>query len=505
MKVGMQRLLTFTATLIAVLSLAACSSSSEGKDAGSTAGTGAAPAAQNQAPSQGAQPAAADYVGKLSLSPSRGPIGSLVTARGTGFPANSSLDLVWQAFTGGWKVDGEKYLGREYGETVQPLASVRTDSEGAFEAKLTIPEGFGFYHDVRVMQENVVRNKAAFYVDMEVSISPTSGPVGTPITIEARGIGWRPLQSNWDVIYDNRFTGFMSAVSTNGSARVVIPAAGAPGKHIISILHGSFTFPYMNMQQSPEPDRPTWQFEFTITDGEPVLPQAANLQSLPRDKGGSFEVSTGPAITTDWKSGVVGSPVTLRGAGFRPDDEVELQWFRVTGNRVDGGGWAENATSLGKVKVAKDGTIMLPFQTLDDLGGDHRIEAQVNGAKVAEASYVITPSASALTPGSGPAGTTMTIHIKGGGWTETANIYTVVYDNAYIGYSCAFNSQGDITVFLPAVGQPGWHFIDLYPAIYKGKDLAGVDTFRIPQLTFAADHPGEKLPAFRFAFLVTED
>ena len=27
------------------------------------------------------------------------------------------------------------------------------------------------------------------------------------------------------------------------------------------------------------------------------------------------------------------------------------------------------------------------------------------------------------------------------GWSETANIVHVVYDNSYIGYACAFNSQ----------------------------------------------------------------
>jgi hypothetical protein len=129
----------------------------------------------------------------------------------------------------------------------------------------------------------------------------------------------------------------------------------------------------------------------------------------------------------------------------------------------------------------------------------------VSGAKVAQTTYVITPSAFAVQPGQGPAGSNITVHLKGGGWTETANIYTVVYDNAYIGYACAFNSGGDVTVYLPATGDPGWHFIDLYPAIYKGKDIAGVETFRIPQLTFALDHPHEKLPAFHFAFQVTDN
>jgi hypothetical protein len=89
------------------------------------------------------------------------------------------------------------------------------------------------------------------------------------------------------------------------------------------------------------------------------------------------------------------------------------------------------------------------------------------------------------------------------GWTETANIYTVVYDNNYIGYACAFNSQGDVEIFLKASGEPGWHFIDLYPAIYKGKETRPLN-FRIPQLSYAHDHPGEDLPRFRFAFEVTE-
>jgi hypothetical protein len=87
---------------------------------------------------------------------------------------------------------------------------------------------------------------------------------------------------------------------------------------------------------------------------------------------------------------------------------------------------------------------------------------------------------------------------------QTANIYTVVYDNSYIGYVCAFNSQGDVEIPLLATGDPGWHFIDLYPAIYRGEEQRPRN-FLIPQLTYAADHPGEDLPRFRYAFEVTEE
>jgi hypothetical protein len=488
--------------------LMACGSSggdTRDSAANSQGGTGSPPGGRAQgAPTVAAEDVKTDYVGRFSVSPDRGPIGTAVTARGSGFTPSASLDLVWQGFTGRWNVDYDKYLGRQYAEVIQPLTKVQTDASGAFEARITVPEGFGFNHDVRLIQDSVIRNKATFYVEMQVTISPTSGPVGTPITIEAKGIGWMPLESNWDLLYDNRFTGFISAVSTNGYAKVVIPATGGPGKHIINILHGSFTFPYMNMQQSPSPDRPTWVFEFNLVKGQAVQPPQVEKQGLPRELAIVAAGLTGPQLLADWKNGEVGTPVTLRGQGFTANDSVELLWFRVTGNRVGGQGWDENSSTLGTRPVGPDGTFVLPFQTPDELGGDHRIEARVKGDKVTQTTYVITPSASTLSTSSGPVGTTMTLHVKGAGWTETANIYTVVYDNAYIGYSCAFNSQGDIEVFLPATGEAGWHYIDLYPAIYKGKDITGVETFRIPQLAFAADHPGEKLPAFHFAFQVTD-
>ncbi len=86
--------------------------------------------------------------------------------------------------------------------------------------------------------------------------------------------------------------------------------------------------------------------------------------------------------------------------------------------------------------------------------------------------------------------------------TETANIYTIVYDNDYVGYACGFNSQGYVEIPMRATGSQGWHFIDLYPAIYKGEETPGQENFRIPQLTYADDHPGEDLPAFDFAYFV---
>jgi hypothetical protein len=139
----------------------------------------------------------------------------------------------------------------------------------------------------------------------------------------------------------------------------------------------------------------------------------------------------------------------------------------------------------------------------DDLGGQHRFFVN-DDSQHRQGTTWIAPTALPLDIGEGKVGTTFMVHLKGVGWTETANIYTIVYDNSYIGYACGFNSQGDVQIFLKATGEPGWHFIDLYPAIYKGKEGRPMN-FRIPQLTYAADHPGEDLPAFHFAFDVKEN
>jgi len=445
-----------------------------------------------------------NYIGKVWVTPRQGEPGTLVELQGTGFPAGTELEILWQKFQGSWKVENAEFYGREYTQELEVIAKVRSSAAGEFEAKFTVPEGFGFFHDVIVAQNGEILNKAAFEVEMEASISPVSGPVGTPITLDLKGVGWRPLENSWLLLYDNKFTGWLSAVTTKGVARAIIPATGRPGKHILRILHGAFTFPYMNMQQSPQPDRPTFTLEFTVTDGTPILPLPAQEQGFFEEPSLPILTVGKPAIWSNPQGGSVGISITIQGEGFPTSASVDVLWYRVIGSRVSGQGWTEEGSSPGVTKVAQDGTFQFSFPAPDDLGGAHRIEAQIEGKVVAETEFILTPSAFGIEPTSGPAGTMATIHLKGVGWTETANIYTVVYDNGYLGYSCGFNSQGDVTIYLPMTGGPGWHFIDLYPAIYKGEDIKQVNNFRIPQLTYAEDHPGEKLPAFRFAFEVTE-
>ena len=402
------------------------------------------------------------FVGRVSVSPTHGPVGTPVAVKAEGLPANEDVLIVWRTVKGSWKVADAEYHGRDYAPVGYQVAGLKSDAAGTASASFVIPEDFGFTHDIVVQKGGRLLSQTGFYVDMTVDVSPKSGPVGSAINIDVKGIGWRQLQNSWLLLYDNNFTGWMSSVSTGGSASVTIPATGAPGLHIIEVLHGDFTFAYRNMQQSPEPDRPRFAIPFTITGGDAVLPPPPDQQAQTDIRGlpanGQLDVTP--------RFAPINKPVAVSGKGLDSGKAYQLNWTTVTGNRVSGGGWEESSRVIAKATSDASGDIRFDVSLPDDLGGVHQFWIDDRGTKKAGTVW-IQPTAMPLDVDHGPAGTPFTIHLKGVGWTETANIYTVVYDNNYIGYACGFNSQGDVEIRLYATGEAGWHFIDLYPAVYK--------------------------------------
>jgi hypothetical protein len=476
-------------SLVVLASLAAATVGAHAASVGPASGLGTE--AQLVEPSGG-------FVGRLALTPEHGPIGTAVAVSGSGLPADQDFDLVWRTVKGSWSVADAEYHGREYAPVGYVIARVKTDASGAFAATFQAPDDFGFYHDITLQSADRVLTQAAFNVEMTVDISPKRGPVGTPITVDVKGIGWKQLENSWLLLYDNGFTGWMSSVTTAGSAHFTIPATGRPGTHVLEVLHGDFTFPYRNMQQSPEPDRPRFAIPFEITEGDPVLPPPpeAQAQTSVRRLPPQGDLVATPAFAQ------VGQPIVIGGAGFTPGKTYPLNWSKVTGNRVSGSGWEESESVIAQATADASGKLVFQFAAPDDLGGVHNLSVEENGVDK-HGVFWIAPAALPLDVSQGRAGTTFTVHLKGVGWTETANIYAIDYDNNYIGYACGFNSQGDVVIYLQATGDPGWHYVDLYPAVYKGKESRPIN-FRLPQLTYADDHPGEDLPHFGFAFRITE-
>src|SRR5215470_9762834 len=245
----------------------------------------AAPLAASLGPEMPLAEPSGGYVGRLQVAPEHGPVGTPLTVTAEGLPAEQEFDLIWRTVKGSWKVGNAEYHGREYTSVAYRVAAVRTDKLGRATASFVAPEDYGFGHDIVVQQGSRLFAQAGFNLDMTVKISPESGPVGTPITVEVKGVGWRHLQNSYTLLYDNNFTGWISTVTTGGSATFTVPATGKPGLHVLELLHADFTFAYRNMQQSPEPDRPKFALQFQITPGAAVLPPAPERQAQSTVRG----------------------------------------------------------------------------------------------------------------------------------------------------------------------------------------------------------------------------
>jgi hypothetical protein len=340
-------------------------------------------------------------------------------------------------------------------------------------------------------------------VTQSFELVPTSGPVGTPIELRVKGLGWRTMESTWVVNWDNNTLGWVSAASTRGSAVARFRAAGPAGDHVIKVYTGWQGQPYLNHEQSPVAHLPRPDFIFRTTSGAADVP-AAFAEPYPVQPVPEAEVRVaGGTIALSPTQGPVATRARLRATGLPANAAVDLVWQTSVGNRVSGGGFEGQENVIGRVSAGADGVLDAPVTIPDDIGGLHSLELRDGDRMLARAHFVIETSILGITPRAGPAGTPVSIHLKGVGWTEYDNIYVATYDNAYMGYACGFNSQGDVVINFVASGQPGLHLIDLYPGIYQGPATEPQQLYRSPQLTYADDHPGNRIPALRFAFQVT--
>jgi hypothetical protein len=454
----------------------------------------------------------AALVAALTFLPVGAPVGTPVVAHASQLAANTSYTLVWYTGAARWQAGDGRFSGIVAPEVSHPIATGTSDAGGALTLRFRVPEDFGYVHNVELQADGTAVATQGFTVIPKLTISPASGPLGTPITITMTGVGYRFYQAVWHLMYDSGQVGWLSAITTHGTARVTIPATGALGIHTLQAIEGP-TAPYLNEAQSPnyQPLIPTVIAQhFRITAGPPHLPPPAVAQ-LPARALDPIATTGTATLALNYASGPVGSALALDGRGFAPQTKIAIGWQTIVGNDISGNGWQGHERALATVTTDASGAFHATAPTPDDVGGDHHIVArEVGGTTEATTTYNLVPSVVGYTAHAKP-GAPIAIHLKGGGWGETGNIYTVVIDNAYFGYACGFNSQGDIAIAIYAPGTVGWHFIDLYPAIYNGKitgpgappptSESNGSYFLLPMLN-VRDHPGEQLPAFHLALEV---
>src|ERR1700677_708988 len=223
---------------------------------------------------------------RLVFAPIGAKTGTPVIARANGLPPNARFALVWRSASPSWRVEGPKFYGIVAPESARTLLVATSDAAGALTARFTVPEDFGYIHDVELHPESggTLIAHQGFTVIPHMTMEPASGPPGTPITITFTGGGYRFYQAVWHLLYDGAQTGWLSGMTTAGTARVTIRATGEIGPHTLQAIEGH-AGPYLNLQQSPDyqPLIPmVLAAQFRVVRGAAFAVASASSQRLPR-------------------------------------------------------------------------------------------------------------------------------------------------------------------------------------------------------------------------------
>ena len=365
-----------------------------------------------------------------------------VVASAEGLPPNRKVNLVWGTVNGGWVVeDYYRFRGKKFTNTNKSLAQTTVDANGHVSVRFKVPEDYGGVHEVFLSDNGVTLAQGGVDVGQMFEMHPTEGPVGTPIEIRVKGLGWRTMESTWVVNWDNQEIGWVSATDTRGSATARFRASGAVGEHQVKLYTGYMGQGYLNHEQAPNSYLPRPDFVFRITPGNVAVPMFAEpyqKQPVPAAATGSG----GGSLSITPTQGPVLTRAKLSGSGLPANAQVSLVWETQAGNRVSGGGFAAKDDEITKLTVGGDGRIDVPLVVPDDLGGLHGVSIRRGDTVLARTHFVIETSVVSMSPTSGPPGTPVTIHLKGVGWTDYDNIYVVTYDNCVHGVCVRVQQPG---------------------------------------------------------------
>jgi hypothetical protein len=484
--------------------------------------------------------------GTLTITPDAGPLGTPFTISGAGLPASTSLQLTWSTNKATWVADVEpntvNYLGDQYTKLTVNLANVTTDVNGAFSYNGTAPTDFGGTHDIYAVQDAGQSDAAAqahggFEITRVVSISPSEGPVGTPITVTYTGLGASLYAGGAALLYDNHYVGAMEGHWTRGTATAVIRASGAIGPHFI-MVGDAISNLYMNIVQSPLAYVNNGSATFTVTKGNGKIPApyitwpasvTPTVSEVTTADEAVLDPSSSAVANVSPSRGPVGSTVSLHVSGLTDSGTTtpatgsySLAWATVAGSRVNCSStcWNSLTIPLGSAS-ATDGTLSGTFTVPNNLGGFHVVEVLDGSNNIeAEAPFYVKESivpftnshnkvismgvatandtTAAIPSGQSGTGTytfkenqEFTISIYGVGWTQLDNTLSVDYDNGYIGYGCGFASNGYMVIHLFATGGPGLHVIDLHPMLYSlSPSFINTPYGMVPFLSSGNDYPG---------------
>ncbi|MFB6253847.1 MAG: hypothetical protein ABEI06_04495 [Halobacteriaceae archaeon] len=457
----------------------------------------------------------AEHGGLLRLSDEEAYVGDTITIEGYHLPKNQELELYWQSTEGQWGViKANEVIGPQYHPRTDRIDVLQTDDSGEFKKNWTIPEDYGGAHTIEVRSpDGETLAEAKISITPWFEIADTEVTLGETMSITGYGIGPNFLTNNYQISWDNGMVGFMTGVKNRGTATARFRAVGPPGKHVVQVWRCYNGVPYLqNNTQSPYgPVAGGRQSIWTVEVTEPETPPEPSwVDPLPEEDPISIhypelDVSTDAKIDITPNHGQPGANAVIQGKNFPAEEEVNLVWYRHEGEHVQGIPVSPEPKPdvLPSVMTNEDGRFSVEVTIPEDVGSTRPITAKVNDQSVAVTGFMMQPSIVNFSPTKGPVGTEIEIEISGIGWTEYEMAPFVVYDNKFLGYMCGQDLATKRTI-LPAAGEPGYHFIDIYPTMFPDLQTDELDFDTKPHLSYENNHPVRQLPALHFAFEITE-
>lgn len=260
----------------------------------------------------GSSPSAA-----ITIDPTSGAVGSILTVQGTGFIPNSQVTIKFDDASG----------------------TDTTDNNGDFTFSFSVPPSISGDHTVSATQLSTTVSKT-FKVIPSIALDPTSGPVGTSMTVTGAGFS---ASSTVNIKFDG------NNVNTN-------PATVSPD------TKGGFTA------------------TFTVPNSSSLGSKTVLASQGTNSASKAFTV-TNPNIILNPTSGPNGTAVNITGNGFDPSTTVNLKFDT-------------NALTPATTPTNNNGAFLASFNVPPSSTGNHTVTAS-EGANIVSKPFTVTDEFSA--------------------------------------------------------------------------------------------------------------
>jgi hypothetical protein len=206
---------------------------------------------------------------RLAVTPNVGAVDMPLKVAATGFAPNTTIDLQWEAMRGnrlqGWKPKSF------------PLDKITTDANGKFEREVKMPDDLGGAHALLALVDGTKIADARVIIEPSiVEMTPRSGPAGTDLKIELKGVGWTEVDNIYVVTYDNSLMGYACGFNSAGDVTINTKVSGAPGWHYIDLWPSVYLghiqppwlpiIPWLTLNSHPGLPKPALHLAFNVTE-----------------------------------------------------------------------------------------------------------------------------------------------------------------------------------------------------------------------------------------------